>query len=104
MSRKRRAACESRVSHPTVALGMERSHPPYDTEGVADTLKHAIEMSREEKAHRMARLHMHLAEHNIYKWLADIFTTLEHIQGASDSAALAAMEAPGGGTPALDDL
>ena len=37
---------------------------------------------------RMARLHMHLAEHNIYKWLADIFTTLEHIQGASDSAAL----------------
>jgi hypothetical protein len=27
MSRKRRAACESRVSHPTVELGMERSHP-----------------------------------------------------------------------------
>ena len=52
----------------------------------------------------MARLHMHLAEHNIYKWLADIFTTLEHIQEASSSAALAAMEAPRGGTPALDDL
>ncbi len=77
---------------------------PYDTEGVADTLKHAIEMFREEKAHSMARLHMHLAEHNIYKWLADIFTTLEHIQGASDSAALAAVEASGGGTPVLDDL
>jgi trehalose-6-phosphate synthase len=77
---------------------------PYDTEGVADTLKHAIEMSREEKAHRMARLHMHLAEHNIYKWLADIFTTLEHIQGASDGAALAALEVPGGRTPRLDDL
>jgi trehalose 6-phosphate synthase len=77
---------------------------PYDTEGVADTLKHAIEMSREEKAHRMARLHMHLAEHNIYKWLADIFTTLEHIQGASDGAALAALEVPGGRTPGLDDL
>ena len=70
---------------------------PYDTERVADTLKHAIEMSREEKAHRMARLQMHIAEHNIYKWLADIFTTLEHIQGASDGAALAAVEAPGGG-------
>jgi trehalose-6-phosphate synthase len=77
---------------------------PYDTEGVADTLKHAIEMAREEKAHSMARRHMHLAEHNIYKWLADIFTTLEHIQGASDSAALAAVEASGGGTPVLDDL
>ena len=77
---------------------------PYDTEAVADTLKQAIEMSREEKAHRMARLHMHLAEHNIYKWLADIFTTLGHIQGASESAALAVMEAPGGGTPVLEDL
>jgi trehalose-6-phosphate synthase len=74
---------------------------PYDTEGVADTLKHAIDMSREEKTHRMARLQMHIAEHNIYKWLADIFTTLEHIQGASDGAALAAVEAPGGGTPVL---
>jgi trehalose 6-phosphate synthase len=77
---------------------------PYDTEGVADTLKHAIEMSPEEKAHRMARLQTHLAEHNIYKWLADIFTTLEHIQGASDGAALAAVAAPGGETPVLDDF
>ena len=77
---------------------------PYDTEGVADTLKQALEMSREEKAHRMARLHLHLAEHNIYKWLADIFTTLEHIQRAGDGAALAATEAPGGGTPLLEEL
>jgi trehalose 6-phosphate synthase len=77
---------------------------PYDTEGVADTLKHAIEMSREEKAHRMARLHMHLAEHNIYKWLADIFTTLEHMQEVSDRAALAAVEAPRDGIPVLEDL
>src|SRR5262249_18751510 len=27
LSRKRRAACKSRVSHPTIELGMERSHP-----------------------------------------------------------------------------
>ena len=74
---------------------------PYDTERVADTLKHAIEMPREEKAHRMARLQTHIAEHNIYKWLADIFTTLEHCQGASHGAALAAVEAPGNGTPGL---
>ena len=77
---------------------------PYDTERVADTLKHAIEMSREEKTHRMVRLQTHIAEHNIDKWLADIFTTLEHIQGARDGVALAAAEAPGGGTPVLDDL
>ena len=76
---------------------------PYDIERVADTLKHAIEMSHEEKAHRMARLQMHIAEPNIYKWLADISTTLDHIQGASDGATLAAVEAPGGGTPVLYD-
>jgi trehalose-6-phosphate synthase len=35
---------------------------PYDTESVADTLQHAIEMSCEEKAHRMARLQTHLAD------------------------------------------
>ena len=39
-----------------------------------------------------------------YKWLADIFTTLEHIQGTSDGAALAAVEAPGDGTPGLYEL
>jgi hypothetical protein len=52
----------------------------------------------------MARLHRHLAEHNIYKWLADIFTMLGHLQGASERAGLAAMEAPGGGTPVREDL
>jgi len=76
---------------------------PYDTERVADTLKHAIEMSREEKAHRMARLQTHLAEHNIYKWLADIFTTLEDIQGASHVAALAAVAVPTDSAAALSD-
>src|SRR4029453_12381091 len=76
---------------------------PYDTERVADTLKHAIEMSCEEKAHRMARLQTHVAEHNIFKWLADIFTTLEHIQGANDVAALAGVEAPADSAVALYD-
>ena len=77
---------------------------PYATEAVADTLKQAIEMSREAKVHRMARLHRHLAEHNIYKWLADIFTMLGQLQGASKRAALAAIEAPGAGTPVREDL
>ena len=54
--------------------------------------------------HKPQYTFMHLAEHNIYKWLADIFTTLEHIQGASDGATLAAVEAPSGGTPVLDSL
>ena len=60
-------------------------------------------MSREEKAHRMARLQTHIAEYNIYTWLADILTTLEHIQGESDGAALVGMEAPADSAATLYD-
>lgn len=63
---------------------------PYDTEGVAETLRQALEMSPEEKAHRMARLQEYLAEHNIYSWLVDVFTTLVRIRGGNESTALSA--------------
>jgi trehalose 6-phosphate synthase len=76
---------------------------PYDTERVADTLKQAIEMSLAEKAHRMARLQMHVAEHNVYKWLGDVFTTLEHIQGERDVSTLAVVKAPADSAGALSD-
>jgi trehalose 6-phosphate synthase len=59
---------------------------PYDTEGVAETLRQALEMSPEEKAYRMARLQEYLAEHNIYKWLVDIFTTLVRLRGEDEHA------------------
>ncbi|MBI3325170.1 MAG: trehalose-6-phosphate synthase [Nitrospinae bacterium] len=65
---------------------------PYDIESVADTLKQAIEMPPEERSQRMARLQTHVAEHNIYKWLADIFTTLDHIRRRSDVTANALVE------------
>jgi trehalose 6-phosphate synthase len=58
---------------------------PYDIEGVAETLRQALEMSPEEKAHRMARLQEYLAEHNIYKWLVDNFTTLACMQAGNES-------------------
>lgn len=74
---------------------------PYDTESMADTLKQAIDMSPAEKAQRMARLQAHVAEHNIYKWLADIFTMLERIQETSHVPALAAPEAPGSHPPVV---
>ena len=63
---------------------------PYDVEGVAETLRQALEMSPEEKAHRMARLQEYLAEHNIYKWLVDVFTTLVRIQAGNESTAVSA--------------
>lgn len=51
-----------------------------DVEGMAETLKRALEMPAAEKTHRMARLQTHIAEHNIYKWLADIFAALARLQ------------------------
>jgi trehalose 6-phosphate synthase len=65
---------------------------PYDVESVADTLKQAIEMSAEERIHRMARLQEHISEHNIFKWLAEIFTELDRIRGERPVAALAPLE------------
>jgi len=53
---------------------------PYDTEGMVETLRQALEMSPEEKAYRMARLQEYLAEHNIYKWLVDVFTMLARLR------------------------
>jgi trehalose-6-phosphate synthase len=74
---------------------------PYDMESVADTLKQAIEMAPDERARRMARLQEHISEHNIYKWLIDIFAELDHIRGESHVAALAPLELPRRGAPAL---
>jgi trehalose 6-phosphate synthase len=74
---------------------------PYDVESMADTLKQAIEMSGEERARRMTRLQEHVSEHNIYRWLAEIFTELDHIRGESHVTALAPVEALGSATPAL---
>jgi len=53
---------------------------PYDVEGMAEALKRTLEMPAAEKTRRMARLQTHIAEHNIYKWLADIFAELARLQ------------------------
>ncbi len=74
---------------------------PYDVEGVADTLKQAIEMSIGERAQRMARLQEHISEYNIYKWLAEIFIELDRIRGERHVTALAPVELSRGGAPAL---
>ncbi len=60
---------------------------PYDIESVADTLKQAIDMPEEERSQRMARLQAHIAQHNIYKWLADIFTELDRIRSSKNATA-----------------
>ena len=41
---------------------------PYDIEGVAESIKAALEMPKEEKAQRMLKLRETVAENDIYKW------------------------------------
>jgi trehalose-6-phosphate synthase len=71
---------------------------PYDIEGMVAALKRALEMPAAEKAHHMTRLQTHIAEHNIYKWLAEIFTDLVRIQqaGRVTVTALVPVTAPPG--------
>jgi trehalose-6-phosphate synthase len=54
-------------------------------------------MSAEERTHRMARLQEHVSEHNIFKWLAAIFTELDRIRGEGHVDALASIALPQGG-------
>jgi trehalose 6-phosphate synthase len=73
---------------------------PYDVESVADTLKQAIEMSTPERTRHMARLQEHISEHNIYKWLAEIFAELDRIRGDSPITTFTPVESPHSPTPA----
>jgi trehalose 6-phosphate synthase len=41
---------------------------PYDSEGVADAIRTAVEMRPEERHGRMARMRRVVSEHNIYRW------------------------------------
>jgi trehalose 6-phosphate synthase len=74
---------------------------PYDIESVADTLKQAVDMAVPERTQRMAQLQEHIAEHNIYKWLADIFSELARIRGESQVTAMAPGPMARNGAPAL---
>jgi trehalose-6-phosphate synthase len=74
---------------------------PYDVESVADALKQAIEMPAPERTQRMARLQEHVSEHNIYKWLAEIFDELDRIRGDSPVTALSPLAPVQSHPPAL---
>lgn len=43
---------------------------PYDAEGFADALQHALEMEPEERLVRMKHLRAYVADHDIYGWMA----------------------------------
>lgn len=55
---------------------------PWDPEGFATTLEHALSMSPDERAKRMAAMQDHLHQHTLYDWATDILETLEQVTGA----------------------
>ena len=49
---------------------------PYDTGEFADALRQAVEMPPKERKERMGRMRAAVEERNIYRWAADLLTTL----------------------------
>jgi trehalose 6-phosphate synthase len=52
---------------------------PYDGEGLADAIKDALEMHKDEKRKRMERLRGSVGENNIYKWLSDFISEVAEV-------------------------
>ena len=57
---------------------------PYDHEGMADSIKRALEMPEDERRHRMRLMRAHLCSHDIYHWaqgcLSDVDIEVGHLQ------------------------
>jgi trehalose-6-phosphate synthase len=49
---------------------------PYDIEKSSDAIKLALEMTKEEKLHRMKQMRQIIVEHNIYSWAASLLRTM----------------------------
>ena len=49
---------------------------PYDTDGFADAIKNAIEMSDKRKKERMKKMQQILEENNIYRWAGKFISNL----------------------------
>src|SRR5262250_328313 len=52
---------------------------PYDLDGVADAIRRAVEMPREEQSARMSRMHQTVREQNIYRWAGLLLGDLSRI-------------------------
>lgn len=56
---------------------------PYDVEELADSIRVALEMDRQEKSARMRRMRETLREHNIYRWAGNLIEELTRIRIAA---------------------
>ena len=57
---------------------------PYDQEGMADSIRRALEMPENERRERMRQMRLHLSTHDIYHWaescLRDVDIEVDHVQ------------------------
>ena len=53
---------------------------PYDTEGFADAIKYAIELSDKKKQERMRKMQKILEENNIYRWAGKFISNLLNLE------------------------
>jgi trehalose-6-phosphate synthase len=60
---------------------------PYDQEGMADSIRRALEMPENERRERMRVMRRHLSTHDIYQWaescLRDVDIEIGHPQTVS---------------------
>jgi alpha,alpha-trehalose-phosphate synthase [UDP-forming] len=59
---------------------------PYEIEGVAEAIHHALEMDRGERRTRMQRMRRHVMDHNVYRWAASILSDLGDLRMESPGA------------------
>jgi len=52
---------------------------PYDVDETADAIRAAVEMEREDRRGRMARMRFAVREHNIYRWAGSLLNELTRI-------------------------
>ena len=67
---------------------------PYDLDGVADAIRRAVEMPREEQAARMGRMHHTVREQNIYRWAGLLLAELSRIPEEPTGDAAGSSSAP----------
>jgi trehalose 6-phosphate synthase len=57
---------------------------PYDQEGMADSIRRALEMPENERRERMRQMRLHLITHDIYHWaescLRDVDIEVDQLQ------------------------
>jgi trehalose 6-phosphate synthase len=53
---------------------------PYDEQQLAQAILRALEMSEEEQCNRMRQMRLHVREHNIYRWAANLLSDLTEIR------------------------